>query len=196
MATNDVWRLSFVGSHGGTEIAVVTVHCRMKTANGTFAGLAAYWKTNWIDLVKTKQVTSFRWDRINGLKIDPLPKQADEYTTGFPAAGTLGGEETGHQLAVVVTHKTAYAGRSYRGRHYIPALPQTAIASGLWAGANFTPLQTYYDDIVAALGASGANTDYQWVVWSEKLNLYTPVLTAIVRNNPGVIRRRRLGVGQ
>ena len=196
MATNDVWRLSFVGSHLGTELAVCTVHMKALTNVAEIASACSGWSTNLLDSLKLRQVGSFRWDHITCLKIDPLPKESQEYVSGFPKAGTLAGEETGHQLAVVVTEKTQYAGRSYRGRHFVPALPQTAIAGGLWAGANFTPLQGYYDTMVALYGASGSSSDWRWVVWSEKLHLATPVTSTIVRNNPGVIRRRRIGVGQ
>lgn len=196
MALNDVWRLSLLGSHTGTEIAVVTMHVKLISGVGTFAGAAAYIKTNLVDLVATLQANTFRWDKINGLLVNTTPKQSGEYATGFPVTGSLAADETAHQTAIVVTHNTQYAGRSYRGRHYLPGFSETSNTSGLWIAATTNTLQTYYDDLVAALGLGGANADYQWVVWSDKLNVATPVSEAIVRQNPGVIRRRRIGVGQ
>lgn len=196
MATNDVWRLSFLGSHSGTEIAVVTMHVKFLTGVATFAGACAYVKTNLVDLIKTKQASTFRWDQINGLLVNATPRQSDTYVTGFPVAGSDSALETPRQVALVVTHKTAYAGRSYRGRHYWPAMVAGNFATPSWGSAMVAAIQTYYDDLVAGIGSGGSNADYQWVVWSDLLNTATPVTAAIVRTNPAVIRRRRVGVGQ
>lgn len=196
MATNDVWRLSAIGSHSGTEIAVCTMHIRMKTNSGTPEGAAAYLKTNLWTLVATQQATTFRWDRIVGLSRNLVPPVSAEYTTGFPITGGAAYDELPRQVALVVTHKTAYAGRRYRGRHYLPAMTEAYSGSGVFASTLTNALQTYYDDLVAALGVGGTNADYEWVVWSAKNGAAYPVKQAIVRNNPAVIRRRRVGVGQ
>lgn len=195
MATGDVWRLSFIGSHGGTELAIITMHIAMKTGSGTFAGAASYLTTNLIQLLKTKQTTTFRWDEVRGLTVNNTPPRADLYNTGYPIACTVGTDETAHQVAIVVSTKTAYAGRSYRGRNYIPAVPEAEMTSGLVDNTTVDAIQVYYDDLVAALGASGSNADYMWVVWSEKLQAYNGITDTIVRNIPGVVRRRRVGVG-
>lgn len=196
MAVNDVWRLSCLGSHSGSEIAVITMHIKLISGNGTFAGAAAYIKTNLLDLLKTQETNTFRWDKIVGLTRNLTPPVSGEYATGFPLTGSGGVDELPHQVGLVVTHKTAYAGRSYRGRHYIPGMDESKATAGLFTSTAVNAIQTYYDDLVAALGAAGSNADYQWVVWSDKLSIATPVTQAIVRNNPGVVRRRRVGVGQ
>jgi hypothetical protein len=195
MAAGDVWRLSLIGSHSGTELAVMTMHIEFKTANSSFAGACAYLKTNLLDLLKTYQATTFRWDEIRGLTVNTSPPRADLYNTAFPIAGTVAVEETAHQVAAVVSTKTLYAGRSYRGRNYIPALTETAWVGGLLAGATGNAIQTYYDDLVAAIGQTGANADYKWVVWSKRLVAGNGITDTIVRDVPGVIRRRRVGVG-
>lgn len=196
MATNDIWRLSLMGSHSGTEIAIITLHFRMKTNVGTFAGLAAGVKATLIDNMYMAQATGFRWDKINGLKISPLPKQAAEYTTGLPQAGGTAGDEMPHQIACVVSIRTAYAGRSYRGRNYFPGLTEASGDNGLWNSTLVNSLTTHYTTLVTTYGEGGSNPDYEWIVWSERLNTGTPVNGVIVRAIPGVIRRRRVGVGQ
>lgn len=195
MATGDVWRLSMIGSHSGTELSVITMHIKMKTGSGTFAGACLYLKTNLLDLLKTKQSNTFRWDEIRGLTVNITPPMADLYNTGFPLTGTVVTPETAHQTALVVSTKTLYAGRSYRGRNYLPAVPAANLPAGLWDNTTVDAIQTYYDDLVAALGNSGSNADYMWVVWSEKLQASNGVVDTVVRNVPGVIRRRRVGVG-
>lgn len=196
MAVNDVWRLSMIGSHTGSEIAVITMHVRMKSANGEPEGACNILATNLLDNLKTKQATTFRWDRIVCLSRNLAPPQSVEYTTGFPKAGTVGLEELPHQVGVVVTSKTAYAGRSYRGRHYLPAFTESEMTAGILETATYTAVQGYYDALVGLIGSAGSNSDYTWVVWSDKLNIATPVTQAIVRTVPGVVRRRRVGVGQ
>lgn len=195
MAIGQVWRLSCIGSHAGTELAVITMHIYFKTANSTFDGAAAYVTTNLINLLKVKQASTFRWDEIRGLTVNTTPPLATLYNTGYPIAGTTVNEEQAHQVALVVSTKTAYAGRSYRGRNYIPAIPENQITAGLFDNATVDAVQTYYDDFVAGVGADGSNDDYMWVVWSEKLQAYFGITDTIVRNVPGIVRRRRVGVG-
>ena len=195
MAIGQVWRMSLIGSHAGTELAVITMHIHMKTGAGTFAGAALYLKTNLLDLLKTKQATSFRWDEIRGLTVNTTPPLADLYNTGFPLLGSIATEEPPHQVAIVVSTKTAYAGRSYRGRNYLPAMPETGFTAGLVESTLGNAIQTYYDDLVAGIGAAGSNADYEWVVWSEKLQAFFGITDTIVRDVPGVVRRRRVGVG-
>lgn len=196
MATGEVYRASVQGSHSGTEIAIVTWHFRMLSEADPTNTIGAYLKTYWCDLIKTKQDSSFRWDQINFLLVNASPPKASVYTTGFPITTSGGGNQFSRQTAMVVKHATQYAGRSYRGRHYIPGMYDSGWANAMFGATLVSAVQTYYDDIVAAVGAGGANTDIQWVVWSQKLLVYTPVTDAVVRNNPGVIRRRRIGTGQ
>lgn len=195
MAQDDIWRLSFIGSHLGTELGVITMHIKMKTGNGTFAGAAAYITTNLIQLLKTKQPNTWRWDEVRGLTVNTSPPRADLYNTGYPIVGTGAGEELPHQVALVVSTKTSYAGRSYRGRNYIPATSESDATAGLYSNTLVDAVQQYYDDLVAALGNSGSNADYMWVVWSERLQASNGITDTIVRNIPGVVRRRRVGVG-
>jgi hypothetical protein len=157
--------------------------------------IGLYLKTYFLDLIKTKQVSAFRWDSIDGLLVNASPPKSWQYTTAFPIVGTAGADDYVHQSACVVTHRTQYAGRSYRGRHYIPGLNAAQYTNGLISTAARNAIQTYYDDIKAAVGSGGANTDIRWVVWSQKLLTYTDVTDTLVRTIPGVIRRRRVGVG-
>lgn len=196
MAIGEVWRASVQGSHGGSELAIVTWHFRMLSAADPTATIGAYLKVQWCDCVKAYQSNQFRWDQINLLRVNASPPISAQYTTGFPVAGSGANGETPHQTAIVITSKTQYAGRSYRGRHYLPGLDQFDFLQGIVTTTCKNALQTYYDDIVAGTGAGGSNTDIRWVVWSQKLLAYTDVNDAVVRTVPGVQRRRRVGVGQ
>lgn len=195
MAIGEVWRASCLGSHSGNELAVVTWHFRMKSAADPAGTIGLYLKTQFIDTVKAQQTSLFRWDSIQFLRVNASPPMSAQYNTAFPIAGTNVGGEAAHQVAVVVTHKTQYAGRSYRGRHYLPAIAASLFTAGMLQNTTRNALQTYYDDIVAGVGGAGSNNDIEWVVWSQKLLTYTPVNDTLVRDNPGIQRRRRMGSG-
>lgn len=196
MALNDVWRLSCVGSHSGTELAIITLHFKDLGTTGTIDGLCSDIKTLFLNVLKTSQATTFRWDQINALTVNTIPPRAFTYTTGMPLTGTIANEEPAHQVAAVVTHRTAYAGRSYRGRNYIPGLPESAWSASLLDAAYLANLETYYQALMTAYHEGGGDGEWSWVVWSEKLSQANDVQSFVVRNNPGVIRRRRIGVGQ
>lgn len=189
MATGDVWRLSSQGDISNAGLFIVTNHVRFKSPGATFAGAAALFKVNLLDLLKTYQHTSWNWRQINGNTVNVTPPQAQIYTTGFPSAGTQPGDLLPWQCACCVKLATVYAGRSYRGRNFIPGLPESqAQAGSTWTTAMINAFQTYYEDFLANIGGAGSNPDYEWVVWSRKLLTYTPILSAAVR---GIVRNQR-----
>lgn len=197
MALNDVWRFSCVGSHLGTEIAVITLHMRETSGIAEVASAALGIKTDLLTAFAAQQADSFRWDQINAITVNTTPPVSEEYTTGFPIVGQLaGGFELPHQVALVTTIKTAYAGRSYRGRNYLPAMAEGNSTNGLFTTGATTPVANAWTTFLGHYGASGSDTNWRFVVWSDKLNVGTNVTSFVVRSNPGVIRRRRVGVGQ
>lgn len=197
MALNDVWRFSCVGSHAGTEIAVITLHLRETSGVAETATASAYIKNDLLTPFAAQQADTFRWDVINLLTVNTTPKRSEEYTVGFPISGALaGGFELPHQIALVTTIKTAYAGRSYRGRCYLPAMAEGNSTNGMFTTGATTPVNSAWTTFLSHVGSAGSDTNWRFVVWSSKLNTANNVTSVVVRSNPGVIRRRRVGVGQ
>lgn len=197
MAINNVHRFSCMGSHLGTEIAVITLHMKEISGAAEVASACLGIVNDLLSDFQAIQADTFRWDQINVLTVNTSPRVSEEYTTGFPLVGALsGGFELPHQVALITTVKTAYAGRSYRGRNYLPAMCEGNSANGLFTTGATTPVTTAWNTFLGHYGASGSDSNWQWVVWSDKLQLATPVTGFVVRSNPGVIRRRRVGVGQ
>lgn len=197
MATGDVWRLSCIGDHGGTEMAIITLHVRMTSEVGTFPGAALIVHDDLLATLKTWQSPLFAWKQINGITVNTSPKISAEYTTGFPQTGeAVGQHELPHQVAQVCTLKTAYAGRSYRGRVFLPGFTEAVQEDGFWTAGHVTNVQTQFNTLIGHIGSAGSSNDYRLVVWSKRLNTSTNVSQVVVRNNPAVIRRRRIGVGQ
>lgn len=195
MATNDIWRLSCLGLTG-SDLGVITLHVRMKSPGGTFAGAAEYIKTNLLTLLKGYQSNSFSWTGINGNSVNLTPPQSLSYSTGFPLVGAENvSDAMPLQIACVTKLQTAYAGRSYRGRVYIPGMSEGHCAGSQFSVAMQNAYQTYWDDLVAALGSGGSSTDYELGVYSRKLSVFTPVTSAVVRRAAYTQRRRTAGEG-
>lgn len=195
MAANDIWRLSMVGDWSATEQAVVTAHVKFLSGAATFDGAAAYFKTNLLDLLKTLQSNGWNWRYVNGITVNVNPPQSGTYITGFPLTGTQASDSLPYTTALVTSLRTNYAGRSYRGRMYIPALSENSNAAGRCIQATVNSVQTYFEDLVAALGYGGSNADYQWGVYSRLLSQFYPFTAPVVREVWGTVRRRRPGVG-
>lgn len=92
------------------------------------------------------------------------------------------------EMSLVLTWRTAIAGRSYRGRSYIGPLSTTVTSQPVPQAANITTLQNAANALVAA---SKASLNYTMVVFSPHLTDVQNVLSATARNYYGHQRRRR-----
>lgn len=95
--------------------------------------------------------------------------------------GTGGTAQAPYQLANVVSLRTPVAGRSYRGRVYLGPISDTALNGAIISGALVTSIQNAANTLVAT---------GRPVVWSEKLQNYTVVTSAIVNGAVETQRRR------
>lgn len=195
MPVNDVWRVSIIGSHAGADQGIITMHFKMLSGIGTFQGLAALLRPGFVASLANQVHNGFRFDMLRGLTVNTTPPVSDEYTAGLPITGSLSGDPLPYQAAMVVTLKTGYAGRSYRGRNYIPGQGEAYFTAGIFASNVVAAVQGYYDTLIATFGQGGSDSNYQLGIWSDKLSLFTPVTQAIVRSNPATQRRRRMAVG-
>lgn len=204
MAANDIWRLAFSGVCPVNQLYVNIWHIKFKTGSSTPAGAVTYINTNFYQLFKTKVIGSWLLSAVHGRQ---LAVPAPVYDTSFTIQGTEAGSEgLPPQNAMVVSLRTGIAGRSYRGRLYLGGFGEASQSNGAFAAGYVSAIQTYLDDLVAALGSGGSNTDYEWGIWSRKnggedpgpYNLaagWTPITEAIVRGSVFTQRRRTLGVG-
>lgn len=195
MAINDIWRVSMVGDFSAGNQAIVTMHFREKSGIASKATLTAALVGRWTGGVITVQGNSFNWRQANWYPENVVPPTTTEITTGFPLTGLVAGDCVGQQLAAIVTFRTPYAGRSYRGRVYMPGISESnALMAGPGAGPQ-ADLYTVFNGMVGIYGQGGSDPDWTWGVYSKKLNVFTPISSVVVRTVWGVIRRRRAGVG-
>jgi hypothetical protein len=126
-------------------------------------------------------------------KIWPLPVTPTGVGTANAGVGTGGDVCTPTGCAGLLSKATAAAGRSYRGRTYIPFVPVDAVVSdGLPTAAYLALLASLAVLMEGTFTAgAGANTvTLTPVLWSRKLHVATPLLTVTVSQAFATQRKR------
>lgn len=195
MATGDIWRFSCIGDMNAQSTAIVTLHFRFLSPGATPAGCAAFIKTNFLAPSVTSLNSLWNWRQINGLSVNLIPPTSIVYNTGFPLNGTAVGDPLPPQCAMVCTWRTAYAGRRYRGRAYLPGFSEANGSLGIWTPAFVTAWQGAMDTWLGLVGSGGTDPDYRQIVWSKTAGVGTDVTQAVVRPYVQTQRRRVIGVG-
>lgn len=128
---------------------------------------------------------------VEGQVIQPTPKAPVRSKTSG-VAGTGSASMLPIQCAAVLSLRTNLAGRSYRGRMYVPGLPTDFIGSdGSIASAKQTALANSAEGLRIALDAVHAGS-CEMVVYSRLLDHKERVVQMRVGNQVDVQRRRRL----
>lgn len=208
MAIGDVYRIAYIGTWNNQQVVNV-FHFKMKSGAEPISTAATYLTTALYSLYKGKCSNQLTWNTVQGRKLS-VPPEGFDYALPTPQVGSQTTTSQPMTHAVVVSLRTQYAGRSYRGRIYLPGLVSTYITQGNVTTSDRNAIQTYFDDMVAAVGASGSNADLQWGVWSRKLgevrnsaghvtaynlSAFTPITGTIVRTILGSMRTRMIGKG-
>ena len=135
-----------------------------------------------------------------GVRDINTPNHVEFLDVGAAVPGTAAGKLLPPQNALVVTLRTALAGRSYRGRMYIPGSGESSYTStGGPATANLTAAQSFAQSMIAAFTAANLT----FAVWSRPREAsgtspswggaITPVTAAVARAQPfGTVRSRRV----
>lgn len=126
-----------------------------------------------------------------------------DYTYGPIAGGDASSEELPPQVTAVVTWRTALAGRSYRGRTFLPTTAEQNQDSGV-LGATYTGyVNAFITQMLAVFGPTGSDTNWQFVVISRFNNgspratpIGTPVTSGLLRPRLYTQRRRVFGHGR
>lgn len=195
MAVGDVMRLSVIGDWGAGNLAVWTLHFQARKVASDILDVCADLRGQINTHFPTMQSNTFYNRQINVYPENVTPPTTIEYTTGFPIQGAITTGAVGQQLAAVVTLKTSFAGRSYRGRVYLPGLGESQGEQVGPISGTVSYIQAIFDELVDTYGAGVADPDWRLVVWSKKLGQANAVTSAVARSVWGVQRRRRAGTG-
>lgn len=158
----------------------------LAAANSFHSALDTYWEPEMGSEWQVDNITATDWSDIDGSQIT-----TDE---ALPIVGTEVSEEIPASVALVVSHRTDYTGRSRRGRTYLPGLTEGNVGgNGVDAGA-VTAAATYMESVDTLL----ASEDLDMVVyslWSQGVERVTPLPTLItsrIINSRVDTQRRRL----
>lgn len=119
---------------------------------------------------------------------------------GFDLDVSVFGSQSGQeaialQVAPIITWRTGFIGRSFRGRTYVAGTTEANSAGGVLTPTMVTALQAAADEIISLPAIGGLGEGYHLVVYSQTLTTATDVTGYTVQPVVGTQRRRRQGVG-
>lgn len=96
------------------------------------------------------------------------------------------------QVCVVASLRTNLAGRSFRGRVYVPYRSGNISSSGVVNSTGQTAVANYVQAVVSAVASAltAQSLTASWVVWSPKNSTGTPIVAILVGNQCDTIRHR------
>lgn len=116
-------------------------------------------------------------------------------TTGLPLAGTIPVNAVPNNVALVVSFRTALIGRAFRGRNYVPGIPEDRFNLSRMSSADAEIYRFAYQQLTTPL--NGVHT---WVVVTRTVNgvvqsptaLTNPVTSVVMTDFIADSQRRRL----
>lgn len=138
------------------------------------SGPSAFLQSDW----------SYEGVTVRDLRTPNLP----EFTGGAPLTGTFTGNGLPSSNAICVTLRTAFAGRSFRGRVYLPGWATTAVTT---TGNIAVGAQTAANDVVEGWQTDLAAIGATLAVASPTLGVSNPVTAIGVRDGQWDTQRRR-----
>lgn len=121
---------------------------------------------------------------------------AFEIATPVPnPAGDSGDPPLPNNVALCVSFRTSFRGRSFRGRNYVPGLTHLSVTNNTVIPTTVTAIQDAYNELLTVASSLGAN----WVVASRysggterPIGIHTNITGATVVDNTIDSQRRRL----
>jgi hypothetical protein len=173
---------------------------------GTLANLASDFKTAMVKnssggllYPMTDDTTS---SSLRVMDVKPGTAAPYDYTYATVAGGETSSDPLPPQCAAVLTWHTAFSGRSYRGRTYLPGLGEITQVAGAWTSTYLTALGTIVTQMLAVFGPGGSNANWEFGVISRVNNgaprptpIETQITSGAVRTTVFTQRRRTIGVG-
>jgi len=135
-----------------------------------------------------------------------MPYQSDpEFVApATSAVGALGASDASF-VAAVISGRTGRGGKSYRGRHYIPGIPEAGISQSTMTGGQLALIVAFASCMAGKyVGLSKTDPNWRWGVLSRFKNKqavalaatsFTPYSSIIVNANVGSMNSRKLKRG-
>lgn len=203
--TGNVVRAALIGAYDGQQVVNV-LHFKSKLDTAQFAGITTAISALIDALVLTKWSSALSFTNVRYTTLDVPPEVAEANITKVGVSGT---DSLPGLAALVVSWRTTYAGRSFRGRSYFSGLLESMTLRGVVNQVDQDAIQTGISNWLVLYGLGGSNSDWMFGVWSRKrgeikdgLGVITGynealgfngVVTALVRQALGSQRGRRFG---
>lgn len=123
----------------------------------------------------------------------PLPPTVPVANATAPGAGQAAVPSLPTEVAAVITKKTSFAGRKYRGRVYVGGIPNTGVANSQLVAAQMTNMNT----LAAALGPALIQGGYTFlpIIWHKATKTNDTISACQARPIVRSQRRRQVGKG-
>ena len=222
VAANGIYKLAVIGTVAGQQ-HIHTLHFRATTDPDGVLMDEDTWQTDLVNQWRTAAGVQYRaLFHTTALPVQshqvrkvcgsvPLPAGVDVAEPGATSAGTGSSSEYNSEalapwLATVTTHRTALAGRRYRGRSFIGGLHEASVIGAVVQAVRITTLTAYYDALRAAfITPLEVDTPRKLFVYSKRqIELFpsTPcqnsgadVRTFQVRDQLATMKSRKAGSG-
>jgi hypothetical protein len=126
----------------------------------TFLGeLNTYIQTELLPVLST----AIQLVQLVGTLLDAVDAIAVTLNISPPVSGSVTGDAMPNNVTYTIQFKTAQRGRSFRGRNYVPGLPNSAVSSNNVTSDFRTSLLAFYTGLIALAGDHTAT----WVVVSR-----------------------------
>jgi hypothetical protein len=126
--------------------------------------LGAALKTAWAAGVQGSMSSAVTLNMIRLTDLTTVSSPVINYSVGLPLAGALVATPAlPNSIAIVMTKRSDFRGRSYRGRIYHPGLTEADVAANQVAAVRVTALLTSYSNLIN-LTDSGANVHHLVIV--------------------------------
>lgn len=119
--------------------------------------LGAYLVAWWTTSMKPLTHNSVQLVNVKLTDLNAAFAPAIDYTTTLPQTGTPSGDSMPNNVSLVMSKRTVFRGRSYRGRIYVVGLFEPMVAGNVVTGSHVTNLKTAW-----SLLNSFATTSESW----------------------------------
>ena len=166
MAIGDVFSVAVKGVQGTKPWANVLHFVRKTAGPGDFNlmnNVETNYAASWLPVCgPTLELTSVVATRL----VIPLGEQ---YSASYSAFGSGSSPLGAVQTALCTTLRTTLAGRSHRGRVYLPGLQGASVTTGAINSTSLTAANALWSSMLTEFGPSGTDANWQWIVFSRKL---------------------------
>jgi hypothetical protein len=191
----------------GTENSynVIGMHCNpgFTIDQGTANALASIVSAAFASAVVAPQVDTSTSIATVGIRDLRTANQAEFFQATTGTTGNGAGEKVPNNIALCVTHRTSLAGKSFRGRSYMPFNAEASFdgETSLYLPAAGVAAAKFWTDIKAGLVSNPTtNGSLQLAVLSRGNPKATPpveprvtvIITSMVRSTLATTQRRRL----